>query len=487
MCQSTSICERRPVLSVVSLAILMAALAGCRSLAADRSALRDNAIAITHVTVLMPSGESLATDMMVLIRGRRIAAITRGTQAVPERASVIDGHGKVLIPGLWDMHVHILTEGTWALREYVAHGITGVRDMGGRFETLDSLRRAITAGTLAGPRIIAVGPMIENADAMTFISSGAAGAGAAARAPYERLLVTNPVAATKAVDSLARLGVDMIKGRDFANAATYWGIANAARRAKLMFVGHPPDGLGLDPLAVADSGQRSVEHWYFPGDLPSLPHGDYERIVSAYRRNGTALTPTMAAWRQHRFTFDSLTTLLDGVARDPRAFQAQSLMEHWRTELALRRTDTDGKPATVQQLMGWNRVLDAYAANVGKLRAEGMVILAGSDLPFAHYPGDALHLELSLLVREGNFTPAQALASATSVPARFLGIQDSVGSIAVGKIADLVLLDANPLGNIDNVRKVSAVLQGGRITWTRGGVDNSPPRLLARRLRRGAP
>jgi hypothetical protein len=363
------------------------------------------------------------------------------------------------------MHVHTLLDGReWALREYIAHGITSVRDMGGQFESVDSLRRAVANGHIVGPRILAGGPMIENADAMKGILGDALTAEDTLRAHRDRLELRTPAAATHAVDSLVRLGVDFIKARDFADVPTYWAIANAARRAGRQFVGHPPPG--VDPIALADSGQRSVEHWYYPNELLTLPKADYDRIIAAYVRNKTAFVPTITAWNQHRLTVDSLEKLLALAMADPRNRKLPALLlGHWESELRRRRTEINGRPATREQLAGWDRVLTQYAQEMGRMANTGVVVLAASDLPFAMYPGDALHNELQRLVQDAGFTPAQALSAATVAPARFLGMQDSLGTVAPGKLADLVVLDANPLENIDNARRVAVVIRSGAVVW----------------------
>lgn len=424
-------------------------------------------VAITHVTVVHPSAPT-QRNMTVLIRDGIITAIVSSTQTpVPSSGTVVNARGKFLIPGLFDMHVHTLLEGgAWALGEYVAHGITTVRDMGGRFETVDSLRREILAGRLVGPRLFAVGPQIEHAASMQYIrTQGSSDVQAAAR--WDRLELRTPEAATWAVDSLNVLGVDFIKGRNFQDAATYWAVAAAARKAGRPFVGHPP--VGIDAIAMADSGQRTVEHWYYPNNLPKLAPEEYDRIVSAYRRTGTAFVPTLSTWNDHRFVLDSMRRQLAVALGDPRATRLPgSLRRHWQSLFDARMTEEGGRPATADQLKGWNSALDGLGREIGRLSAAGVPVLAGSDMPFALYPGDALHRELRNLVRSAGLTPQQALAAATVNPARTLGLHDSLGTVAVGRIADLVLLDADPLADISNVSKVSRVMRGGRWTWTRG-------------------
>ncbi len=446
-------------------AALMFGLASS-ALPATAPSLAAQVVAITHVTVVHPTGPP-AGDMTVIIRDGIITSIASSSRTtLPRDATAINARGQYLIAGLFDMHVHTLLEGgAWALGEYVSHGITTVRDMGGRFETIDSLRREVRSGRLVGPRVFAVGPQIEHAASMQYILTKGS-SDVRESAPWDRLELLTPAAATRAVDSLVRLGVDFIKGRNFEDAATYWSVAAAARRAGRLFVGHPP--VGIDAIALADSGQRTVEHWYYPDNLPKLAPAEYDRIIAKYRTNGIAFVPTLSTWNDHRFVIDSMNAQLASALNDPRAARLPgSLRRNWQSLLDPRLTEEGGKPATAEQLTGWNRALDGLGHEIGRLSAAGVLVLAGSDMPFALYPGDALHRELVNLVRSAGLTPQQALAAATIQPARSLGLQDSLGSIAVGKIADLVLLNANPLADITNVRHVNRVMRGGRWIWAR--------------------
>jgi len=444
-------------------------LAGCRASGpVPQPRQEGQPLVLTHVGVFDPRAGVVLRDRAILIEGRFVRSLASAESLpVPRGARTIDGHGKVVIPGLWDMHVHLVLEGSAAPLQYVAHGVTTVRDMGGRFEDVDALRRAIASGALVGPRIFATGPQIENAGAMVEILRGATAADSA-RARRDRLVLSTPAEASRAIDSLATLGVDAIKARDFADASTYWAIANAARRNGITLVGHAPFGLDVDPIALADSGQRSLEHWYFPTDLPSRPRAEYERIVAAYARKGTALVPTLDAWRQHRFTVDSLVRMQAAMRRDARAANVPDVLwRNWEQDLERRRHERDGRPATAAELAGWNRVLDEFAQQAHTLLEKGVPILAGSDIPFARFSGEALQDEVVLLVRDGGLTPAEAITSATLAPARFLGLADSLGTLAPGMVADLVVLDQDPTVNIENIRRVRAVMRNGRWVWGR--------------------
>jgi len=160
--------------------------------------------------------------------------------------------------------------------------------------------------------------------------------------------------------------------------------------------------------------------------------------------------------------------MLAAMRRDARAAHVpDALWRNWAQDLERRRHERDGRPATAAELGGWNRVLDQFAREAHAQLSKGVPVLAGSDIPFARFSGEALQDELVLLVRDGGFTPAEAITSATLAPARFLGLADSLGTIAPGMVADLVVLDQDPTVNIENIRRVRAVMRDGRWLWGR--------------------
>jgi hypothetical protein len=226
-------------------------------------------------------------------------------------------------------------------------------------------------------------------------------------------------------------------------------------------MGHPP--FGLDPIAVADSGQRSFEHGFFPWKVDSIRPDSLARIARAIRAHDVALVPTVGAWDVRRIPVDSLAASVDGPSAAShrwRSVLAPSLLSKWRKELQ-RFARENGKHEPTANLATWNRVLDGLARDMAVLRGAGDRVLPGSDLPVGRYPGEALHAELISLVSHGVMTPAQAIESATRSSAEFMGAQDSLGTIAVGKIADMVLLAGDPTIDIRNVQRVEAVVVGG--------------------------
>ena len=411
------------------------------------------AIAITHVTVIDGRDSLPRRDQTVVVRGTRIiaAAATRAVN-VPAGAHVIDGRGKLLIPGLWDMHVHTVTVGgREMLGLYVANGVTGVRDMASDWPTLKRWREEIARGTLAGPRIIASGPYLEGGDV-----------------PIAHILARTPDEGRAGVDSLVALGVDFVKVHGQLNPPTYFAIARRARERGIAFAGHVSRAVGS--AAASDSGQRSIEHLLaipapctpaesialaprFPvqGALGRCSSDDLAPLYARFVRNGTWVTPTfvaqveVATWPQRAVPGDSLAHYLPDTLRK---FVAQIFPM------------PDSIPAGADSV--GRAMLAKRMAQVATMHRAGVRILAGTDAPLRNSPpGFGLHEELMLLVR-GGLSTFDVLRSATWEPARYFGI-DAAGTVEAGKFADLVLLDSNPLLDIGNTRRISAVIANGRL------------------------
>jgi imidazolonepropionase-like amidohydrolase len=411
-------------------------------------------IAIAHATVIDPGAGSTRPDMTVLVRGSRIEAVGASRSVrVPAGTRVIDATGKFLIPGLWDMHVHTDVPGGRALLGlYVANGVTGVRDMDGDLARLRAFQRDVATGALPGPRMVVSGPYL-----------------AGQRVPLPHVLVRTPEDAVTAVDSLARLRVDFVKVHNGMPPDAYFAVAREARRRRMVFAGHvfPP----VTPVQASDSGQRSLEHLSgFPnvcaGDdsaviaggtglqrflLGACTREDQGRAFARLAANRTWITPTLIVQTE---------VVSPGVVPNDSLLHyfGDSLQALWR--LMLPPAPTPVPPAVTA---AGARLFEKRLALVKSLHDAGVPILTGTDAPLrASPPGFAMHDELALLVRVG-LTPLEALRAATSNAARYFAATDSLGSIAVGRVADLVLLDANPLTDIANTRRISAVMANGRV------------------------
>jgi hypothetical protein len=198
-------------------------------------------LAITGVNVVDVASGRIAPSSTVVIRGAAIASVTQNG-APPAGARVVDGRGKFLIPGLWDMHTHMEMTGESWLQLNVANGVTGIRDMGSDLDLILKLRDVTASGRVLGPRIFAAGPILDDAPGDW---------------PF-RMRVKTAEDGRAAVHLLKRRGVDFIKVHDHTPRDAYFAIAEEARRQNLPLAGHVP--LAVTVEEVIEAGQRDIEH-----------------------------------------------------------------------------------------------------------------------------------------------------------------------------------------------------------------------------------
>lgn len=412
------------------------------------------AVAITHVTVIDAADPAPRLDHTVVVRGRHIVAVgPAAATAVPPGSRVLSGRGRFLIPGLWDMHVHTdVPAGREVLRLYVENGVLSVRDMAGTWAQLTAWRRDIAAGRLIGPRIMASGPYLEGGEI-----------------GIPHLLARTPAEARAAVDSLSRLGVDLVKLHGQLSRESWFAALRAARERGLRTGGHVPRSISA--AEASDSGLGSLEHLLqipisctpaeslalaprFPiqGMLGRCTSADLAPLFARLVKNGTAVVPTqVAAYEISRWPLTDL----------PGDAYARHLPDTLRRFVTQIFQIPPGVPADAHRT--GEALFAKRLALVGAMHRAGVVLLAGTDAPLRNSPpGFGLHEELALLVRAG-LSPFAALRAATLAPADWFGMQDSLGTVAPGKLADLVLLDANPLSDIRNLRRIRAVLLQGRV------------------------
>ncbi len=429
---------------------------------------------ITHATVLNPGTSSVQRNRTVVITGDRITSVSDADKfQLPKNARVIDATGQYLIPGLWDMHVHSAF-GDWfpggrdiILPLFIANGVTGVRDMGGDVPVLMEWRKEIASGEIVGPRMVISGPMLD-----AYLPNGKL------RFPSS-IAVSTPATAVAAVDSLKAQGVDFIKVQSVISHDAYLAAAAEAHKQGLPIVGHVPDKVRIQE--VVEAGQKSIEHLMgiFEGCSTEedkfikgegnlkllLTTQDQQRCDSLIRllaQNQTWQVPTLAWQRggtfldQRDLKHDPLDKYVPAYWRDVtwRRFTDEMMPDLLRDPLALR-----------QEYFAHNLQM------VGAMHRAGVPFMAGTDTAPGVYivPGFSLHDELANFVEAG-FTPMEALQTATSNPAKFLGMEASFGSVEPGKVADLVLLSANPLEDIRNTRKISIVVADGQI-FDRAALD----------------
>jgi imidazolonepropionase-like amidohydrolase len=437
-------------------------------------------LVIANATVIDGTGAAprLAT---VVIEGSRIATVS-GSASVPNGATRVDGTGKFLIPGLWDMHVHLLHADSGVLGVFLANGVTGVREMGGDAGRTAAWRGAIEASRLVGPRLFYAGPILEAGNYFVNLErmERELGTGFFPLMQRTRIAVAGPGDARAAVDSIRRTGAQFVKVRTASNRATFLALLEESRRAGLPLVGHAPQG--ASPADLARAGMASVEHGFFPPLFDYLP-AERAALFGEMARHGTRMTPTMVSGRWARIVPDSVSraVIADTANRlDPRRrYVNDAQIAYWGRFFASKRFESP---------LDWPFVWRAGARDVTDAHAAGVQLLTGTDFGAAMiFPGFALHEELALLVSEAKVPPMQVLTAATRNAARFLGAGDSLGTIEADRAADLVLLDADPLADIRNTQRIAAVIVRGRL-FDRAALDSllETGARLARRTLRGA-
>ena len=434
--------------------------------------LRPDVLALTHVTVIDMTGASPKPDMTVLITGRQITAIARSRRMrVPRGAKVINAAGKFLIPGLWDMHVHF-TEVERSFPLFIANGVTGVRNMGGDLGNLLRWRAEVASEKLVGPRVLTCGPIVD-------------GPQPAAHGPT--IVVGTAAEGRQTVDMLKQRGADCVKVYDRLPRDAYFAIIDQAKKAGLRVVGHVPSA--ITSAEASDAGQKSFEHLGTilegcsaiedelrrleaaplpsSGDLSEIPRRIAalgERMLDTYdEQKASQLFTTLAknrTWQVPTLVTKRALTFVDDFDRngDPRLkYIPQSEQKRWspRQNFLLRYR-------TPEYIVYSKRRFKKELELVGGLHRAGVPLMTGTDLSIPYvFAGFSLHDELELFVEAG-LTPMEALQAATRNPAVYLGESGSQGTIERGKIANLVLLGANPLENIRNTQRIDGVVLNGR-------------------------
>jgi imidazolonepropionase-like amidohydrolase len=442
-------------------------------------------LALTHATIVDTTGKPVASDQTVVIENGHIT--TAGPAArvkLPKDARVIDARGKFLIPGLWDMHVHIAglnTDPAWSkqvlLPLLLANGITGVRDMGGDLDVLLAWKREVESEGLLGPHIVASGPFL--------VGSG--------KKTAEQYPVTDAAEARAAVRDLKKRGADFIKIISLPSKDVFFAVADEATKQNIPFAGHLP--FQVSALEASNAGMRSIEHLLYSAfslSFSSREEDLRQRLVAAEQKGDSVAWEQIAHQADATYSTEKANALLETLKKNGTwvtptlaSLDITSHPENWKTDdplldfvpPALAKQWRDSfDDLQMKERAAW---LARQAANdwklTGELHRARISLLVGSDSldPFV-FTGDSLHKELAELVSAG-LTPSDALQAATRGAAQFLGRERDFGAIESGKMADLVLLDANPLEDIGNTRKIAAVIRGGNYL-DRAALD----KLLAR-------
>jgi imidazolonepropionase-like amidohydrolase len=439
------------------------------------TATRSPTTALTDVTVIDPATGRRDRHQTVLLAGERILAVGRHLP-VPHGATEIRLSGKFVIPGLADMHVHSLGDEHVSPPLYLANGLTMVREMAASDPALYDWRDRIDAGTLLGPRMI-VGSQIIDGDPTLWDPE-----------LLPVIVVHDEAGARAAVRKVKAAGADFVKVYSRLSPAAYRAILDEAKRQGLTVHGHGPDQVSVKE--VSNAGQRSIEHIHALGLSVSSREAEVRRMQRAI----TIKTGDYNGWFRQLHPIEWIAANSYSRARAADVF---GTLRHNRTRVTPTLTMhqvldapdfTAPDPATLKYLSEdsigtYDYVIEnLYKANrsaeeishqaqmweyrqrfVRELFAHEVPVLAGTDTGTPYMvPGFALHNELALLVEAGA-TTRQALAAATIEPARFLGMTADLGSVQPRKIADLVVLDADPLQDIRNTRRIHSVVTRGRV------------------------
>jgi imidazolonepropionase-like amidohydrolase len=395
------------------------------------------------------TSEKVIPAQTVVVDGGIITAIGNvDSVPVPEEAELVDGTDRYLMPGFTEMHGHVTDTDDAQINRlfslYLANGVTTVRGMLGRPSHLQ-LRKDIADGTVLGPRLITSGPSF-NGNSVTSATQGA-----------------------RMVREQHAAGYDFLKIHPGLTRSEFIAVADTANELGIPFAGHVPAAVGLD--TALDKGMATIDHLdgYMASLLPSNTdtsggyggffgvmladqaiEGRIDVVVAATVEAGVGNVPTESLFEQ----------LVNDVPPSDLASQAEmryvaaATVSQWK----------DAKNET-QTERGFDPLVAARAIEIRRqlilaLHEAGALLLLGSDAPqIFNVPGFSLHHELEFMVASG-LTPFEALQTGTIAPAGFFGID--TGTVEPGKIADLVLLDANPLEDIDNSSRVHGVLAAGR-------------------------
>jgi imidazolonepropionase-like amidohydrolase len=442
--------------------------------------IRSQSLVISHVTVIDATGRAPQRNMTVTVDGPRITGVGPAeTTPIPKSAQIVDGGGKFLIPGLWDMHVHGAADrrAPWSHLLFVANGVVGVRDMAGPPDAR-AWRSAQTANDDPSPAVYLGSPIVDGPNPVW----------------PDSIVTANEAQGREAVDQQQQRGADFIKVYSRLPRNVYFAIADEANRRGIPFAGHVPES--VTTAEASDAGQRSIEHLTGIADGCSKEEkpilAERLQLEAAFRAPNATMSQKVDAGRgimaldmQVVTTYDEVTaqSLFDRFVRnktwqcptltllraqidkplptdDERlTYLTPSLRERWQAGY-YKQLPPQPRAAMIKLTA---MQFDESMRIVGQMYRAGVRILAGTDaMNPGCFPGFGIHDELALLVDAG-LSPLAAIQAATRNAAEFIGQLDRRGTIEPGKIADLVLLAKDPLADIHNTRSIQAVLLNGKL------------------------
>ena len=399
-------------------------------------------VAFVEVNVVPMDRERIIEKQTVIVQDGSITEIGPASKLqVPPDALQIDGHGRYLMPGLADMHVHLSHENEDELVLFLANGVTTVRNMWGVLLHLE-WRKRINDGDLLGPTIYTTGSILDG------------------NPPLKKYytVIETPEEAEKEVAAQKQAGYDAIKVLSNLSPDVYEAILVAAKEHNFPVYGHVPKQVGLKK--AMDSGQLSFEHMnhfldaLYPSDS-SDEHADLEKIPDLAARTaakGVWVCPTLEMFRIYAANPEEIKAIRNHPSMKYVPAQRRDAWNELERYLLSDQWDNKGRV----------RVFDVMFRMVKGLHEAGAKLIVGTDCPIPfEVPGFSLHGELQNFVDAG-ITPYAAIKAATRDAAEFVGALDKFGTVAVGRRADLILVDANPLDDVANVAKRIGVMIRGR-------------------------
>ncbi|WP_186785998.1 amidohydrolase family protein [Paenibacillus agilis] len=428
--------------------------AGLSHASLEPSTKSKHSLVIQHATVVDVRSGKLIQNQTIIVNGNKISYIGNGEDVtLPKNAKVRDATGQYVIPGLWDMHVHLLKDYKHAFPLFLAHGVTGIRDLGTDMSHIELWKKAIQNG-MPAPRTVYTGAILNQG----------------VHVPFHFDLKTEQEA-RKAVRSIAEKGGDFVKVYSGLPRSIYNVVIDEARKYRLPVTGHLPFQVrAIDGVRM---GQKSMEHLNGlfiatsskEAELlkkPDLPkrYFEYEMIANKHYDSKVAAKLFNEFAENEVWQVPTLITPINmaKLEIDPRAkYVPPAIQKEWITFIKTMK-DTKELKLNVEyaKMMG---------GLVEKMNDAGVPIMAGTDsatlIPNSIF-GSSLHDELQLLVKNG-LSPLQALQTATINPARYFERVYELGTVEEGKLADLVVLEANPLEDIRNTARISAVVFNGKL------------------------
>jgi hypothetical protein len=453
--------QQRYIFRAIGLALTAAVILASPShpLRLDAQTTAPKSLAVTHAAVIDVVGGAVHPDQTIVIAGNRIQALGKSADIkTPAGTTIVDATGKYVIPGLWDSHVHTRYQGIPSLSLFIMNGITSVRDTAGPWTHLVQIKewkQKIDHGELIGPRIFAAGPLLDGPKSRW--SHG--------------VIVNSPEEGRRAVDEVKERGGEFVKVYDLLSRDSYFAIVDESRKVGLSFAGHLP--FAISPAEASAAGQSTIEH--LTGILMgcSTREDEFRRdLVAGKRVPESALLETYSQSkcdalfakfaRNHTVQDPTLSLPWTGIGatlKDPRILSEERLQyipASYKEQWAAPQGNFSGD-VTLRQ-----RVFEKDKEIVAGMVKAGVEIITGTDTLKAYLvPGFSLQDELEVLAQAG-MTPLQVLQASTVNPSRLFKFPD-LGTVEQGRIADLVLLDGNPLQEIRNTRQIFAVIAGGRL------------------------